>query len=276
MIYVGILLVTIVIWLFYEWIEHTMTEYNSTTVECHKNINQKPVKVCIISDLHNNKKNLQVICEKLNRFAPDLILIPGDMVNKHSKTQKNAIAFLNQISGIAPVYYSLGNHEEYLRCKMPLAWESYKNSLSEEIYLLDNSSVTAQLPNGSITVSGLSLPEKFYGKGKLKGEKDNLPELEPSPQQFHILLAHHPEYAAWYEKYHPDFVCSGHLHGGLLRLPVLGGMVSPRLRIPKEDAGVYLYPYGTLFISRGLGSHTVPLRFFNRTEINFVALDMRN
>ena len=272
MIYICILLLTILIWLCYEWIEHTAIDYNSTTVECIKLHSDTSIKLCVLADLHNNKKNCKKICSKIKEFHPDYILVPGDMVNKHTASQKNAIRFLNDLVRIASVYYSLGNHEERMRLKKNAAWEDYKCALSKEISLLDNSSVTRSLHGTDITFSGVSLPEEFYSKGKLWDKKENLPELSMAPDGFHILLAHNPEYMTWYEKYRPDFVASGHLHGGLLRLPVLGGMVSPRLRIPKEDAGVYRYPFGTLFITRGLGSHTVPLRFLNRTEINFIVL----
>ena len=87
------------------------------------------------------------------------------------------------------------------------------------------------------------------------------------------MLAHDPEYVHFYDKYKADLVLSGHLHGGLMRLPRIGGLVSPRLRFPGRDAGLIPLDNGkNLFISRGLGSHTIPLRFFNRVEINFIVL----
>lgn len=272
MIYIGILLLTILIWLCYEWLEHSVINYNSTTVECDKLSPNTAIKLCVLADLHNNKKNCEKICAKIKEFHPDYILVPGDMVNKHRAMQKNAVNFLNNLAQIAPVCYSLGNHEERIRVEKNTAWENFICSLSKSVILLDNTSVTQTAQGNNITFSGLSLPKEFYCKGKLWDNEENLPELPAAPEGFHILLAHNPEYAAWYKKYRPDFVVSGHLHGGLLRLPFFGGMISPRLRIPKEDAGAYRYPFGILFITRGLGSHTVPLRFFNRTEINFIVL----
>lgn len=75
-----------------------------------------------------------------------------------------------------------------------------------------------------------------------------------------------------YGKYNPDLILSGHLHGGLVRLPFLGGLVSPRYRFPKQDAGIYKHGNAALFISRGLGSHTIPLRAFNRAELTILTL----
>ena len=99
------------------------------------------------------------------------------------------------------------------------------------------------------------------------------PEINIPEHKFQILLAHHPEYASIYDKYNADFIVSGHLHGGLVRLPGVGGVVSPRLRLPDCDAGLMeLSGDSKIFISRGLGSHTIPLRFFNRVEVNFLTL----
>lgn len=273
MTYVGILLVAILIWLVYEWTEHAMIEYNSTVVEYQDLKQTGAIRLCLIADLHNNKKDWKKISTRIQEFQPDLILLSGDLVNKHSRIQTNAIEFLKEIQKIAPVYYSLGNHEERLRSQKKVLWEEYVDSLPRAIHLLDNTSAVEYIRGKKVSLSGLSLPEEFYCKGKLCEKKEKLPELSGTPEGFHILLAHHPEYADWYKKYQPDFVVSGHLHGGLLRLPILGGVISPRLRIPREDAGSFDYSFGKLFITRGLGSHTIPLRFFNRVEISFIILD---
>ena len=88
------------------------------------------------------------------------------------------------------------------------------------------------------------------------------------------MMAHNPEYADLYKKYKADFIVAGHLHGGLLRLPFIGGVVSPRLRLIQGcDAGLVKLPDNSLlFVSRGIGFHTIPLRFFNRAEMNFLVL----
>ena len=141
--------------------------------------------------------------------------------------------------------------------------------------MLDNASLSQKVRGKEVCISGVSLPEIFYRNGKLYTHSEELPKLKENgtkEEGVRLLLAHHPEYMEFYEIYHPDVVFSGHLHGGLLRLPLIGGVVSPRFRIPKEDAGWYRYPFGWLFISRGLGSHTIPLRFFNRVELNLITL----
>ncbi|MBE5950257.1 MAG: hypothetical protein E7260_01540 [Lachnospiraceae bacterium] len=272
MIYLWILMAVILLWLVYEWYEHTRIEYKSTDVECHKLKPDECLKLCLITDLHNNKKNLKQISEKVLAFSPDFILLPGDLTDKNNRKQTNAIAFLEMLASVAPTFYSLGNHEERIRQKDSGSWQKYVNRLPKGVYLLDNEAITENVHGLEVCLLGISLPEVFYKKGKLWNQISDLPTFKSNDGDVRILLAHHPEYAPWYGIYQPDLVVSGHLHGGLLRLPFVGGLVSPRFCIPKQDAGAYLYPYGTLFISRGLGSHTIPLRFFNRVELNFITL----
>lgn len=268
--------VAVLLWLLYEWMEHSLVQYNSTIVECQNTSQLKELKLCLISDLHNNRKNILKLMENIALFSPDIILLAGDLVNKHKPVNIHANRFLREIVKISvPVYYSFGNHELALSKQHTKAWESYLENLPEGICLLENTSVL--FPNNrDVCITGVSLPEQFYKKGKLFDKPEELPEINIPEHKFHILLAHHPEYAFMYGKYNADFIVSGHLHGGLLRLPGIGGIVSPRLRLPDCDAGLMELSDGSkIFVSRGLGSHTIPLRFFNRVEVNFLTLKVK-
>ncbi len=275
--YLLLLPAAVVLWLLYEWMEHTWIQYKSTIVEYQKLTQNKEFRLCLISDLHNNRKNLTKLTARIREFSPEMILLAGDMVDKHKAENLQAEQFLAALAQLQlPVYYSAGNHELSLSEKQPEAWEQYSNRLPEEVTFLDNQSLLINNhPGGfNICISGLSLPGEFYKKGQLYTDNKDLPDIAVPKNDFHILLAHHPEYAAMYEKYQPDFIVSGHLHGGLLRLPFIGGVVSPRLRLPKGcDAGLSrVSDKIQMFVSRGLGSHTIPLRFFNRVEVNFLVL----
>lgn len=263
----------IIIWLIYEWFQHTFVQYTTTTVECQKISKNNEFRLCLISDLHNNRKNLSAVTKRIASFSPEVILLPGDLVDKYKAENRRAEQFLEALQLLdIPVFYSAGNHELSYAEKYPQGWNEYLKKLPKGTCFLDNESV---LLEGKIKlcISGLSLPREFYKKGKLYDHPEELPELSVPQNDLHILMAHHPEYAKLYEKYHADLVVSGHLHGGLLRLPFIGGVVSPRLRLPDCDAGLMpLKNGGKLFVSRGLGSHTIPLRFFNRVEVNFLVL----
>ena len=274
MIYFLMAVVLIFLWLLYEWFQHREPVCESTDVECNKLLKGEEIKICLITDLHNNRKNMKKTAERIREFRPDMIALAGDMTEKHTRENKNALQLIRELSTIAPLCYSYGNHEEHMRQDKAAFWQSYLSAVSEYARVLDNEKTVMQFEHikESIGVSGLSLGEDFYKKGSLLQDDSLLPKLNGPDTEVHILLAHNPEYAFMYGKYQPDLVLSGHLHGGLLRLPGIGGVLAPRFAFPKEDAGAYSYPWGTLFISRGLGSHTIPLRFFNKVTINFINL----
>ena len=90
---------------------------------------------------------------------------------------------------------------------------------------------------------------------------------------YHILLAHNPEYFDAYEQWGADLVLSGHVHGGLIRLPFLGGVIAPSLKLfPKYDGGLFYKNNTTMILSRGLAFHNLGLRMWNQGELVVIEL----
>ncbi|MDE6892596.1 MAG: hypothetical protein K2P50_12455, partial [Lachnospiraceae bacterium] len=90
----------------------------------------------------------------------------------------------------------------------------------------------------------------------------------PDKSRATVLIAHNPRYFEVYAGWGADFVVSGHVHGGLMRLPFLGGVISPALKLfPKYDGGEFHEGKSTLILGRGLGTHTLPIRIFNPGEV---------
>lgn len=266
--------IAVVVWLLYEWFEHRFVQCVSTVVECRKIPINQEIKVCLISDLHNNRKKTDELMQNIRNFAPDMVLLAGDFVNKHKTDNSNSLKFLTELSCLQiPVFYSQGNHELSMAENSPEAWQRFLSELPTGIRFLDNEAILFA-PEGKICISGVSLPPEFYKKGSLYKNEEHLPQMNIPENEFHIMMAHNPEYADLYTKYKADFIVAGHLHGGLLRLPMIGGIISPRLRLIKGcDAGLVKLPNESfLFVSRGIGSHTIPLRFFNRAELNFLVI----
>ncbi len=105
---------------------------------------------------------------------------------------------------------------------------------------------------------------------------DYLPKIlgEPRTDACQILIAHNPLYFEEYAAWGADVVVSGHVHGGIMRLPVLGGVLSPNLSLfPKYDGGRFELGRAVMILSRGIGTHTIPLRIFNPAEL--VVLDFK-
>jgi hypothetical protein len=107
-------------------------------------------------------------------------------------------------------------------------------------------------------------------------ETSYLSETLGSPREdaCRLLIAHNPDYFEQYAAWGADVVVSGHVHGGIMRLPFFGGVVSPRLTLfPRYDGGRFEKGHTVMILSRGLGTHTLPLRIFNPGELVVMQLE---
>ena len=261
----------------YEWYEHAFPKK-----QCYDIQGQSvSAKLLVLSDLHCNPFLLKnkAFLERLQKEQPDGICIAGDVINKYDGEKNfSVIPFLKELSQIAPVYYSFGNHESKWRNVAPEQFLAYKEQvLKLGIHLLDNESAYLQKGDKTIQVTGFTLPRELFQKGKFPQIPEEI--LDSVRSQLHtnvdytILLAHSPEYIELYEQLPVQLVCSGHLHGGLVRLPLLGGIVSPQLRLPVYTKGLYQRKNMHLLVSAGLGSHTIWMRVWNRVE--YIQLTLR-
>ena len=147
---------------------------------------------------------------------------------------------------------------------------------------VQNSEIAAD--GKQIIISGLCPGKRWYKKfryRKMPAEVITEKLGEPNDSAFHILLSHHPRYFPAYVKWGADLTLSGHLHGGIARLPKIGGVISPDPAFfPKYNGGMYELPKGnassepsTMICSCGLGMHTLPIRVFNPAELTVVHLE---
>lgn len=227
----------------------------------------------LLTDLHgclHGKKNDKLV-RMIEEAHPNFICVAGDMTVKTGYHTKEMLELMQRLCQSYRVYYSPGNHE----IRMP-DYEAYKRNLTEVgVRYLENEMIPI---GGNILVYGLDLPEEWYHKMWQKREMkpEHLEQLIGTCRTdcFNLLLAHNPEYAKQYAAWGADLTVSGHVHGGIMRLPCLGGVIAPSLRLfPKFDAGEFYLGKGkTMIISRGLGLHHIKLRFFNRPEVSVINL----
>ena len=82
--------------------------------------------------------------------------------------------------------------------------------------------------------------------------------------KLNIVLSHSPDYADNLFSYGFDIVLSGHYHGGLIRLPIIGTLFSPDLMLfPKYSFGLYENDGKYVYVTNGLGEHFINIRFLN-------------
>lgn len=252
-----------------------IVEYNISS----NKIKKDKVTIVFISDLHNKqygKENAEVL-KAIDEINPDYIMIGGDMITSCMEKWKDpsvSVRFVKKLSDKYPVYYGMGNHEERLR-RVPErfpknAYENLAEMLKEaSAPILDNERVLVD--ESGIEILGLNLDHDYYRKVVTRHFPENyLSEKlgDVDKDKFSILLAHNPEHFKQYADFGADLVLSGHVHGGIIRLPFLGGVVSPAFKLfPKYDGGLFREENSIMVLSRGLGSHTIPIRINNKAEI---------
>jgi len=246
---------------------------------CSQKLNgiKREKKLIFLSDLHNRMygEENERLLESIRNQHPDLILIGGDMlVRKDGNSYDKTVHFLAKLPGICPVYCANGNHEQKLKelpDKYEQSYEEYKKALTASgIHMLENASETVKLEEVPVKLSGLEIPLGAYarfGKKELS-LKEITDRIGEHGDDYQILLAHHPGYMKEYLAYGADLILGGHYHGCVVQLPGIGGVISTNFTLfPKYSGGIYPEGEQTAVVSRGLGTHSVPLRLWNWPEL---------
>ncbi len=233
---------------------------------------QKPLRIALASDLHDNP--YERVVDALKKESPDLILIPGDLTDDEQihKGAENALQFLKECAAIAPTYYSPGNHE--VKCYH--RGNHFTHPIPVPIpqrYRTDVANTGAVfLENEWTRVDGIT----FCALGSGLNGKNNEPNAvamdafrQLSNDELKILLCHHPEYIPKISDLDMDLVVCGHAHGGQWRIFGKGVFAPGQGIFPKYTSGVH---NGNCVISRGLGDHTSIPRIFNDNELVMITL----
>ena len=224
-----------------------------------------------------NEDNAKEVFEKIEELKPDFALIGGDLVTASPGEKADvALQFAQRLSGMCPVYYGLGNHEYRLRLyPEKYCIHGYEQKLKKMgIHLLDNGRIAV---DDDIEIAGFSIERYYYrrlAKHEMTSEYPKQKLGSCNEKRFQIMIAHNPEYFEAYAGWGADLTVSGHVHGGVMRLPFLGGVISPRLTLfPKYDGGMFEQNGRFMVVSRGLGTHTLPVRIFNPGELIMIELN---
>lgn len=263
------------IWISYNWLTVTHFTVRSSKIS-------EPFRIVLVSDLHEHQfgRDNEKLAVKIREQSPDLIIIDGDMINGDSENADTAVELVRALKEAAPVYYSFGNHEySYM--------EAGHEDLTEELeaagaVVLNYQSIDIDVKGNPVRLGGLY--EYGFETG-MQSEEENeraIPYLEEyaDTDRYLIMCAHRPEsFYPWdmADQWGIDLVLSGHLHGGQVIIPGVGGLYNSLDGFfPKFDYGQYKLGDSDMVITRGLGSNPKMLpRFNNPPEIAVVEVEAR-
>ena len=195
-----------------------------------------------------------------NAYAVKAICMTGDLVSRKFSDEclNDALGLMRRLRKIAPVLYSMGNHE------MDLPADVRRDFLARMqgygITVLDNR--TAQL--GALYFTGLTLPQAVYknpkgGYRKLSTIDKAMVESCVGACKHHptVLLAHTPLGYGAYADWGAEMVLSGHVHGGIVRVRDKGILSPERRFLPKYTKGRFFENGCYMNVSAGIGKMRV-------------------
>lgn len=225
-------------------------------------------KIVQLSDLHGAEfgEDGMELVDKVGSLEPDMIALTGDFV-----TDEGDLAAVKKLAGrlteLCPVYFVSGNHEfgSGLAIKV-------RNILERAgVKYLSNEYLTISRGEDEILLGGVEDPLAYADM--LSPDELAQKMNDAAPDAFKILLGHRNYWMTEYPELPVDLIFCGHAHGGLIRIPGVGGLIGTDRRLfPDFDAGEYNNGRYTLIVSRGLGNSVPIPRIFNRPEIVCVEL----
>jgi predicted MPP superfamily phosphohydrolase len=210
---------------------------------------RKRVRLVQLSDLHVERitRREREMVERVNALDADFILLTGDYLNFSYVGEARAIADAREILGRLHarrgLYAVRGTHQVDPNALLPLLFEGLP------ICWLRNEHLTVGQDGWQVTLAGASCTRK--------------PEIDvPAVQQalagvpqdtFTVLLYHTPELVPEARAGGADLYLAGHTHGGQIRLPLFGAVVTATRTGKRYEMGRYDLGEMMLYVSRGLG-----------------------
>lgn len=229
-------------------------------------------RIVQLSDLHAaefGKDNARLV-RAVAAAQPDLIVLTGDFIEAEDQIPVT-LALARQLVPLAPVYFVSGNHD----------WASHAISALFDgladagVTCLRNEFVTLQRGAGSIVLAGVDDPNGLADM--LKPDEVAAAVQAEHPGAFTVLLGHRNYWVEEYPTLPVDVILCGHAHGGVVRLPGVGGLIgTDRTLFPDYTAGMFASGQYQMIVSRGLGQIAQFPRLLNNPEIVCLTLRTTN
>lgn len=258
-----LILLLAMILLSFLYIDDQISNFKINKVELQTEKLEDEIRITQITDFHSNSKvDLSEIVESVKLFDPNFIVLTGDIIDFKTVDFSLSFELVERLVEIGkPVYFVYGNHEHGNQ-----NFREFIHGVEDRgVELLDEMSAELPLGNNSIMIYGSDFYTTSDGYAKLFSGVD--------AKYYNILLAHSPNRPIPYLHEDIDLQLSGHTHGGQVRLPIVGGVISPGEGFfPEYDKGLMNVGDTILYIDSGLGNSVLPIRIFNPVQISEITI----
>lgn len=227
------------------------------------------LRIVELADLHGRVfgRGSRRLLAAVRRAEPDLICIDGDLFDEHTDLAMLP-PLLRGLCAIAPVYYVTGNHE----WRVPGLRGILAQMRACGVTVLQDDWRVLRRGEDALVLAGTDDP---CGPAERKTPAELIANIraEAGEAAFLLLLTHRNDQLPQWSALGVQAVLAGHCHGGVVRLPFVGGLFGTDRRLfPAWDAGLYRQGETVLYVSRGLGYTNVHFRLFNRPEVAVIVL----
>jgi len=210
-----------------------------------------PIRLLHLSDLHVERLTAREadLMQKIRQTKPDIIAITGDYLNlsyvDDPLARTEVRRMLAELQAPLGIYATLGSPPVDPRLSTPSLFDGLDN-----IRLLRDEAAIISLPGGAtLSLLGLDCSHTPEIDGRVF---QHLEQLTPADST-RVLLYHSPELMPLVKQYPVDLYLCGHTHGGQVRLPLYGAVLTSSVLGKQYEMGEYTEQNTTLYISRGIG-----------------------
>lgn len=222
---------------------------------------ERPLRIAVLADIQTDAPGAyeRRVLARVKAEHPDLILFAGDYIQTEAgQVYREAASKLNRLLQEAELEPPLGKIAVQGNIDNGQPWEAIFADTGTRVHAAD-----ATLDVGPVVVTVLSMAESY-----------GMHTAVPAQDKYHIVLGHVPNYALG--DIQADLLLAGHTHGGQVRLPFIGPLLT-YTEVPRAWAAgqTEIAPGRTLIVSRGIGlerEHAPRIRFLCRPELVIVDL----
>jgi len=219
-------------------------------------------RIIHLSDIHHSPftglDHIERAIKIANRLKPDIILLTGDYVSHEADYIAPAAKALAQLRSKLGTFACLGNHDHWTDPEMVTS-----EFRAAGINVLINEGLRLEVQRGAA----------FWLAGVddyMVGKTDVASALKGSfPDEMKLLLAHNPVIFRQAVRQGIDLTLSGHTHGGQVKLRDESKKLLPRRRL---SAGLHRRKESQIYITRGIGTVVLPIRYQCPPEISLLEL----